>query len=65
MKMSVYVAALVAMENMVIDVPKNATKEQIVDAVNQQIIDGKFYPDSMPDLRYIEDNNTEETYYYA
>ena len=65
MKMNVYVTTLVAMENMIIDVPKNATNKQIIDAVKQQIIDGKFDPDGMPELRYIENNSTEEIYYDA
>lgn len=65
MKLDVYVSALIAMEHMIIDVPENATKKQIVEAVKKQIVDGKFYADYIPELMYVENNNTEEIYYDA
>lgn len=58
MKLDVYVSALIDMDHMIIDVPDCPTNGEIVDAVLQQIKNGNFHPDSIPELRYIENNNT-------
>ena len=63
MKLNVYVTALVD-ANMIIDVPENATKEQIIEVVQRQIINNNpFNKDCEPELRYIEDNDTGNIYY--
>jgi hypothetical protein len=62
-KINVYVTAIIGMDEMIIDVPKNATKEDVIRAVKEEIERGRFYADNIPELRYIEDNNTGEIYY--
>jgi hypothetical protein len=63
MKLNVYVTALVDAD-IIIDVPENATKEQVISAVIQKIIDNNpFKQDNAPELRYIEDNDTGRIYY--
>ena len=63
MIMDVYVTALIEMKHMKIDVPDGATSTDIVRAVNRKILMGEFYPDSLPELRSIEDNNSRAIWY--
>ena len=63
MKLDLCVTAMIEMEHMIIDVPDNANKSAIVEAVLKKIEDGEFYPDSIPELRYIEDNNKGYVYF--
>lgn len=63
MKLDLCVTAMIEMEHMIIDVPDNANKSAIVEAVLKKIEDGEFYPDSEPYLRYIEDNKNGYVYF--
>lgn len=65
MKLDVYVSALIDMNHMIIDVPDCPTNEDIVSAVLQQIKNGNFHSDGIPELRYVENNNTECVYFDA
>ena len=57
MKLDLYVSALIDMEHMIIDVPDNASRDDIVEAVLEKIKNGEFKTDDTPELRLIEDND--------
>ena len=63
MKLDVYVSAMVDMKHMIINVPKNPTNVDIVNAVLYKIQNGGFCTSDTPELRYIEDNKTTDIYY--
>ena len=63
MKLDLCVTAMIEMEHMIIDVPNNANKSAIVEAVLKKIENGEFKSDSEPYLRYIEDNESGYVYF--
>ena len=63
MKLNLYVTALVD-ANIIIDVPENATNEQIIKAVQERINEkNPFLRNNDPELRYIEDDDNGIIYY--
>ena len=63
MKLDLCVTAMIEMEHMIIDVPDDANKSAIVEAVLKKIENGEFKSDNEPYLRYIEDNEKGYVYF--